>query len=232
MLKEPMTETNWLSKNDNATRYLNIYVAEIDWNTHIARVFNKIKAQGYSPDEAKDRLRKIIACTILLPIYDKQKVPDPPENLIYWCPSWHQFNDRDWYALLEEVHAKDVNIAKWRNQSQSLGIIDPIDYSPITRQAFNWLYGAAEESGSITAENQQRLEQAFKKLVWAYGGAVICSLFQKPDAGIKRKVHNWRTNYFFERLIFDNYSIDQVIKIKRQELKKTNPKLVKQIRKL
>jgi len=127
------------------------------------------------------------------------------------------------------VYLEDQKIARWRNQCKSLGIIDPIDYSPITRQAFNWLYGSAEDSGIITNENKVRIEQSLKRLVYAYGGASICSVYDKHEGVIKRKVLNWRSNYFFEKALYEVFTIDQLVKIKRQELKKTNPKLVKKI---
>mgnify|MGYP006921279549 CR=1 FL=1 len=221
---------NWLSPV--CDKYLNIYVAEIDWERHRKVLFKRWTRSQLSEEEAIYRLRKVIACTVLLPYLDKHKVPDPPENLLYQCFSFHQFEERDWYEELHKIVEEDKQIMKWRNQCQSLGIIDPIDYSPITRQAFNWLFSEAERSGVVTPENKQRIEQSFKRLVYAYGGAVVCSIFQKHANQISKKVPNWRTNYFFERLIFEVYSVDQVVKIKRQELKKTNPKLVKQIKKV
>lgn len=229
MLKEQV-EVNWLSAVSE--KYLNLYVAEIDWKYHQGVLYQRWIRSGMSESEAVDKLRKVIACTVLLPQLGKQRIPDPPENLLYQCSSFHQFNERDWYEELHKVVERDKEIVRWRNQCQSLGIIDPIDYSPITRQAFNWLFSAAERSGVVTPENKQRIEQSFKRLVYAYGGAVICSIFQKNENLIDRKVLNWRSNYFFEHLIFDVYTIDQIVKIKRQELKKTNPKLVKQIRRV
>jgi hypothetical protein len=105
----------------------------------------------------------------------------------------------------------------------------PIVYAPWPRQAFNWLFKAAEESGQVTDENREQVEKRFERLVLTYGGLVICHIFQKEEYKIKKKVLNWRTGYFFERLIFDIYTIDQVLKIKKQELLKTNKTLVKQI---
>lgn len=218
-------------KTKDAARYLSLYVGESDWERHITERYKQL-AKSSSEAQAKNDLRKSVACATLLPIYDRYKVPDPPENLLFWCKSFRQYGERDWEALLVETMERDTQIAKWRNQCQSLGIIDPIDYSPITRQAFNWLFSEAERSGEVTEENRQRIEQSFKRLVYTYGGAVICSIFQKHESSVRKKVLNWRSNYFFERLIFDIYSVDQVVKIKRQELKKTNPKLVKQIRKV
>jgi len=219
---------NWLSKVYE--KYLKLYVAEIDWERHRNILANRYVARNHMPkDEAVEKLRKVIACTTLLPVYDKQKIPDPPENLFYQCASFHQFEERDWYGLLHETYLKDQKISRWRNQCKSMGIVDPIDYSPITRQAFNWLFGSALDAGDITDANKQRIEQSFKRLIYAYGGASICSVYQKHAPLVKKTVINWRSNYFFEKTMFEVYSIDQLVKIKRQELKKTNPRLIKKI---
>lgn len=218
-------------KTKDAAKYLNLYVGKDDWETHITRLHGRL-SKSNSADQAGAKLRKIVACSVLLPVTDNYKVPEPPSNLLYWCSSFHQFEERDWEKLLNDTMEKDLQIAKWRNQCQILGIIDPIEYSPITRQAFNWLIGSAKDSGAITEENKTRVEESFKRLVYAYGGAVICSIYQNEENRIKRKVLNWQSNYFFERLIFEVYSVDELIKIKRQELKKANPKLVKQLRKV
>jgi hypothetical protein len=223
-------EANWLSPISE--KYLNIYVAEIDWKYHQGVLYQRWMRSGHTQEEAVEKLRKVIACTVLLPLLGKHRIPDPPESLLYQCSSFHQFTERDWYEELHKIVQEDQKIIRWRNQCQSLGIIDPIDFSPITRQAFNWLFSAAERSGVVTPENTKRIEQSFKRLVYAYGGAVICSVFQKHENLVVKNVVNWRTNYFFEKLIFEVYSIDQVVKIKRQELKKTNPKLVKQIKRV
>ncbi len=218
-------------KTKDAAKYLSLYVGPDDWEKHISRLYTRLNKNA-TPEEAGAKLRKIVACTVLLPVYENQKVPDPPNNLLYWCSSYHQFNDRDWEKILNETMERDADIGKWRNQCQSLGIIDPIDYSPITRQAFNWLFNSAKEAGAVNDDNAARLEESFKRLVYAYGGAVICAIFQQEANQIKRKVKNWQSNYFFERLIFDIYSVEEVVKIKRAELKKANPKLVKQLRKV
>lgn len=224
---------NWLSQV--ASKYLTIYIGELekshDWEYHIGILSSRLSKKYPNQDEMITALRKTIACAILLPVYDRKSLTDPPENLLYWCSGYRQYGEKDWYDLLYNVVKKDQEIIKWRNRCQSLGIIDPIDFSPITRQAFNWLYGAAQDSGVVTSANDERIQQSFQRLVWAYGGAVVCSLFQNHDAMVQKKVLNWRTNYFFERLIFDVFTVDQVVKIKRQELKKTNQRLVKHLKK-
>jgi hypothetical protein len=214
---------------EKAVKYLKIYNAETEWESAIATLWGQLSSR-MPQDEASAMMRKILSCTILLPKYDKTSLTDPPTNLLYRCSKFHQFNERDWWLLMQEVMEKDEQIIQWRSQAQALGIIDPIDYVPITRQAFNWLYTSADEAGALTDENKNRVRDSFKRLVYTYGGVVICSIYQKHPDTIKKMVLNWRTNYFFERTIFHVYGIDQVIKIKSQELKKTNPTLVKKIK--
>lgn len=214
---------------DTAARYLNLYVGDADWMSHMGQLWNRLNKK-YSEDQAKQLMKKTIACTTLLPAYDKTKIPETPENLLHWCSSYFQFNERDWFEELKQVISKDIQIEGWRNQCLALGIVYPLEYSPVTRQAFKWLYGKADEAGVITEENKETVVRRFQNLVFAYGGNVVCYVFLKHEGHI-RKILNWRTGYFFERAIFDVYTIDQVMKIKAAELKKTNAKLVKSIQK-
>lgn len=214
---------------DTAARYLNLYVGDADWLYHMSQMWTRL-SKKYSVDEAKQQMKKIIACAVLLPAHDKTKVPELPENLLYWCSSYSQFGERDWFDQLKQVISKDLQIEEWRNQCLALGIVYPLEYSPVTRQAFKWLYGKAEEAGEVTEEDKETIIRRFQNLVFAYGGNVICYIFLKHEAQV-RKILNWRTGYFFERAIFDVYTIDQVLKIKKAELNKTNTKLVKSIQK-
>jgi hypothetical protein len=211
-----------------AAKYLSLYVGDTNWEYHIGLIWNRL-SKKHSPDEARAIMRKTIACAVLLPMYDHTKIPELPENLLYWVPSYSQYEEKDWFFLLKETITKDEQIDRWRNEALSLGIVYPLDYSPVTRQAFKWLYGKAEEAGVITAENKEDITRRFQNLVIAYGGNIICSIFLKHDHKLK-KILNWRTGYFFEKIIFEVYTVEQVIKIKKAELAKTNPKLVKKIR--
>lgn len=214
---------------DKAAKYLSIYVGDSDWPKHISILWGKL-VKKYGAEDAKIRMRKILACTILLPATDRTKVPDNPENLLYWVQSYHQFNDRDWEHDLGSVFIRDGEISSWRNQALSLGVIYPLQYSPITRQAYNWLYNMGIEECSNIDQPPDKLEVHARNMVLAYGGVVISNIFEKYGSNIKRKVLTWRNLYFFERLIFDTYSIGQVMKIKKQELEQTNASLVKKIR--
>lgn len=214
---------------DEAERYLRIYLGEAEWKSHLATLFTRLKKQ-YGENQARVMGRKMIAFAILLPTFDRSKVTDPPENLLFAGFKYTQFNEKDWTQLLQVEIEKDKEIELNRNKCLSLGIIYPIEYSPITRQAFNWLYGKAEDAGIITAANKKEMIRRFQNLVVAYGGSVICSLFLKEDWKINKKVLNWRSNYFFEKLLYETYTPEQIFKIKKQELSKTNSRLVKSVR--
>jgi hypothetical protein len=213
---------------DIAVKYLSLYVGDADWSKHIDTLWARL-ARKHGEAQAKVLLKKTIACATMLPVYDRTKIPDNPENLLFWCPTYQQFNEKDWTEIFLEIVNKDEQIEGWRLECQRLGVVYPIVYAPWPRQAFNWLFKAAEESHQVTEENREQVEKRFERLVLTYGGLVICHIFQKEEYKIKKKVLNWRTGYFFERLIFDIYTIDQVLKIKKQELLKTNKTLVKQI---
>lgn len=206
-----------------AEYYLNIYVGESDWQKHMVEIWGRIK----NTSDAQERMRRIISCTILLPSEEKL-VADPPHRLLFGITSFTQFNEKDWFKQLQEVVAHDEEIAQWRMQALGLGVIDPIDFAPNTRQAFNWLYLKAEESGVVTPASKEVIMKRFKNLVIAYGGAVICNIFTRHDDHLK-KIVNWRSGYFFERIIYDVYKPQQVLKIKKMELDRTSERLVKRI---
>lgn len=216
-----------LSKKD-AIKYLTIYVGESDWEINIDRLYARL-SKNLGKDETIPMMRKILSCTILLPTYNKAIVPDVPENLLHQVQYWHQFGEKDWAKLMSEVVDRDHNIVTWRSQCQSLGVVYPIEFSPMTRQAHNWLFAEAEKAGVVNAQNKASISSAWERLVLVYGGMVICNIFEKQKFKLK-KIYNWKTNYFFERLIFDVYKPEQVFKMKKQELEKTNPTLVRKIK--
>jgi len=208
-----------------ADMYLRIYVSDIDWKPHIAKFWANTKNKITEEDSAKVHMRKSIACASLIPIYDKKVIPDPPQNLLFWCPTWSQFNERDWVQMYKKVVEDDIKIRNNRKKLLQYGVVDSIDYLPLTRQAFNWLYMKAEET-KVVGSNKEDLIKKFENLVKIYGGAVICNVFAKHDTNIS-KVLNWRSGYFIEKEIYKIYTPDQISKIKQTEISKIDPKYVK-----
>jgi len=212
-----------------AVKYLSVYVGTPtagDWQDHIGRVWRKIK---HKPNAAEE-MRNILAHAILIATTDKSiDIGEIPENFFHKSTYFRQLNEHDWFAQLQKIVAEDAETTKRRAEAQSLGVIDPIEFQPYTRQAYNWLYAKAEETGAITPETKERVSRLLKNLVYAYGGATICSVFTNHAEWLP-KIHNWRTGYFFERVLHKVYTPEQIIKIKKQELSKTNANLVKRIR--
>lgn len=211
-----------------ADMYLKIYVADIDWKPHISKLWSNTSNKIANADDAKAHMKKAIASTTLVSCYDKSIIPDPPENLLFWLPTWRQFNEKDWIALYKKVISEDIQIRKNRKKMLAIGIIDPIDYVPMTRQAFNWIYTKAEESNTINSSNKEDLIKKFQNLIRIYGGATICNLFLKHENNVS-KVINWRSGYFIEREIYKAYTLDQLLKIKQLEISKIDSKYVKKI---
>jgi len=229
----PEEEVNKVLHDNQITRpvaekLLSIYVADIDWWPQVVRLHRQL-SRKHDPDTARDLVRRAVAFTILFPAYDKSvRIDrDHPENNLFWGLKYDQFNDKDWFKELQKVIKRDQDITEYRREALSLGIIDPIDYQPYTRQAFKWLCGEAEEAG---VELTPELKNKFRQIVMAYGGAVVSYIFENHRPAIK-KITNWRSGYFFERAIFDVYSLEQVLKIKKAELDKTNSKWIKKIKK-
>lgn len=211
-----------------ADKYLKLYVATIDWSPHIASLWgNSVKKYG-NETAAKDHIKKAISCATILPLVEKTQIPDPPSNLLFWCTGWKQFNDRDWFELYIEILKEDLDISKKRNEIIKIGVIDPIDVSPITRQAYNWIYEKVSEETFSNKQDIEVVKEKVKNLVRAYGGAVICNIFLKYKKNVD-DVLNWRSGYFLEKQIHKIYTIDQIVKIKRAELSKTNSKYIKKV---
>lgn len=209
-----------------AQKLLTLYVADIDWWPHVGRLYKQLRRRK-SEDEARTAVRDSISFTILLPAFDRSTRIDyeRPEKLLFIGSKFHQFEERDWFNELKKVVRRDQQVTEWRRQVLSLGIVDPIEYQPYTRQAYRWLCEEAEEAG---VELTPDLRKKFRQLVMVYGGAVISYMFEKHRDVVK-KVVNWRSGYFFERAIYNTYSLEQIIKIKQAELNKTNPEYVKTV---
>lgn len=215
---------------DVADMYLSIYVADIDWKPHIAKLWSNIKNKNPNELDCKVQIKKSIACATLLPLYDKRIVPNPPHNLLFWAPTWSQYNEKDWFSLYKEIIREDIEIRKNRKKILSLGVVDSVDYIPLTRQAYNWLYSKAEESDVINDNNKHELIKKFQNLVKIYGGATICNLFSKYEKNID-KVLNWKSGYFIEKELYKIYTLEQLAKIKQTELSKIDNKYIKTLAK-
>lgn len=211
---------------DKAVQYLKIYNADIEWLDYIGELYALLLRKTKSEIEAKQRVKQHISFTILAPMEDPSIIKEPYHRLLFGCSSFARFNDKDWESELRSIWEHDAKIEKYRNQLLSMGIIHPIEYVPMTRQALNWLMERVEDN---QAKDSVRMKM--QNLVFAYGGATICNIFLKPEYQTKiNKIPNWRTGYFFERLIYEVYKPDQMLKIKEHELNKVDSKLVKKIR--
>lgn len=211
-----------------AEKYLTIFLGPYDWKKALAKLWESSGAKRKDLEERKEFVKKSISCAVLLNYTEKSTIPKPPDNLLYWCSGWFQFKERDWFKMFQDLLKEDIKIAEDRNKAIMLGIIDPIDISPVTRQAFNWLYNAAKDNGYINESNAEELKAKFSNLVMAYGGAVVCNMFMNHENIIK-SMFNWRSGYFFEREIHRVYTTDQILKIKNLELQKANQNYVKKI---
>lgn len=211
---------------DVAEKYLNLYIGEANWKNHISKLWTNFENKNKNFDISKEDIKRAISCTILLPTMEKTNIPDPVHLILFWCPTWNQYKERDWFSLFLDVVKKDLLIQTNQKELLSIGIIDPIDYSPLTRQSFNWLYTSAEYNKDINEKNKDIVIKKMQNLVRIYGGAVISNIFQNHKYVIE-KVFNWRSAYFFEREIYNVYNFDQIKKIKKTEIEKLNPKYVK-----
>lgn len=215
---------------DVAEMYLKIYVADIDWKPHIAKLWSNTKNKIEDDEQAKVHIKNSIAGTTLSPYYDNTSITDPPQTLLFVLPTWHQFSQRNWIELYKKMVAEDIAIRRNRKKMLEYGVIGSLDYFPMTRQAFNWLYSKAEESHSINQDNKEDVVKKFENLIKVYGGAVICNLFTKNQKSIDR-VLNWRSGYFIEKEIYKVYTFEQISKIKELEISKIDSKYVKKVTK-
>lgn len=211
-----------------AEKYLKLYIADIDWSEHIVMLWRNSTNKFSNETEAKDHMKRAVACATILPLIENTPIPDPPSNLLFWCTAWKQFYKEDWFKLFIDILKEDLEISRNRNNLIKIGVIDPIDISPMTRQAYNWLYEQAMSKDCINESNSEDIKNKFKNIVKAYGGAVICNMFINHKSHVE-KVFNWRSGYFFEKQIHKVYSLEQMCKIKSAELAKTNPKYIKKI---
>lgn len=214
---------------DLAEKYLTLYIGECDWKEKIGQLWTVQKKKIQNEDKAKDFVKKSIACTCLSPIVNKVNIPDEKHVLLFWVSGWPQFNERDWFAMFQDVVKKDIEIEKSRRKIIQLGIFDQIDMSPLTRQAYNWIYDRLDKENFSSEDKKTEAVEKIKNLVKIYGGAIICNLFTNYSSHVD-KVLNWRSGYFIEREIYKVYSIDQIMKIKSAEINKTNKNYIRTLK--
>lgn len=226
MAKEA-TKTNFILSKETAKKYLDIYVTESDdWDKELQNVYNSLLKKNPNVEQAKKNLKKIIACAILLPYTDKTRLPHKKESILFHVPSYHQFKEEDWVKKLQNMIQEDYDIEKKRNKLLDMGIVYPIEYSPTSRQAVNWIYKHANEADYNIKETEEYVNK-LNNIVYAYGGKVVIGVFEKTGPQkLRNRVYNWHTMYFFEKLIHHTYSFKQIQKIKQEELTGTNHQLV------
>lgn len=230
-ITEKVLEKNKLP-HDVSTKYLNLYVGHSDtWLDAITRLYGLLKSRNKELPEEQllEKIKQGISFAILFPAHDRSlKIDkDNPENHLFWSQSFSQLEGKDWFAEFQKVFRQDTNITEYRKEVLKLGVIDAVEFHPLSRQAYRWLCESAESS---EVELTPELKKKFYNLVMAYGGAIITYMYEKHSKEIDKKVINWRSAYFFERLMYQVYQPEQVIKIKQNDINNTNPQWVKTVK--
>jgi hypothetical protein len=211
-----------------ADKYLTLYLGEADWPEKLGQLWT-VQKRKLGEEKAKDFIKKSVACACLSPIINKSTIPDENHVLLFWVGGWPQFNERDWFVLFKETVKSDIQIEKNRALIMQEGIFDHIDIPPLTRQAYNWLYEKLDKESFSTQNKKDEAATKMKNLIRIYGGAVVCNVFTNYSPQID-KVLNWRSGYFIEKEIHKIYSTEQIIKIKKAEMQKTNSNFIKNIK--
>ena len=214
-------------------KLLTIYLGEDEnWWECVNRLHKQLlkkKGEKDTANDVADRLKNVVSFAILMQSHDRSIRIDRehPQNNLFWAVGYHQLEQKDWLEELKRVVKKDVEIANSRKQILQLGVIDPIEYHPYSRQAYKWICEAAE---ATNIDLNPTRKSKYRKFVMTYGGAVVSHVLYKNRPLVDRRVVNWRTTYFLERAIHEVYQLDQILKIKENDLKSTNPDWVKQVR--
>lgn len=210
-----------------ADKYLTLYLGESNWPEKISQLWT-VQSKRHGEEKAKEIVKKCIACACLSPVINKTVIPEENHVLIFWVAGWPQFNERDWFSMFKEVVKSDIEIEKNRTLVMQCGIFEHIDIPPLTRQAYNWLYERLDGEKFVSQEQKEKSVTKMKNLVRIYGGAVICNVFTSYSSNVD-KVLNWRSGYFIEKEIYKIYSIDQIIRIKKAEIQKTNSNYIRKV---
>lgn len=212
--------------SDVAEKYLTLYLGTANWKEKLSQMWSVQKKKLNDETKAKDFVKKSIACACLSPVVNKSVIPEENHVLLFWVSGWPQFNERDWFDLFKKVIKEDIQIESNRKKVLQAGVFDQLDMSPLTRQAYNWLYEKLDRENFATIDDKKEAIEKIKNLVKIYGGAIICNMFTNYSSNIE-KVLNWKSGYFIERQIYKVYSLDQILKIKQTEIHKTNKNYVK-----
>jgi len=211
-----------------ADKYLTLYLGESDWPEKLAQLWS-VQKKKLGEDKAKEFIKKSVACACLSPVINKSAIPEENHVLLFWVSGWPQFNERDWLSLFKDTIKTDMQIEKNRALILREGIFDHIDIPPLTRQAYNWLYERLDKESFSSHDKKEEAVTKMKNLIKIYGGAVICNVFTNYSQHVE-KVLNWRSGYFVEKEIHKIYSTEQIIKIKKAEMQKTNSNYIKTIK--
>lgn len=219
--------------NENFDRYLKIYNADIDWTPHMVALRKNVQKQIPDTDAARIEVRNRISYTILQPAYDKSCLTDPRQNLLFWCYKYHGYLDKDWYAEYVKIFNQDQSRIATRDAALALGFVYPVKYNPVWRQAGNWLIEHANDDP--LTEDAETAATKLENLLLIYGGQIVSNVFQKPELAPQiKKIANWRTGYFFERLIHRVYKPEEILRIKQNDIdvvKRADERLVKYLNK-
>lgn len=66
-----------------AEKYLNLYIGESDWKTHISKLWTNFQNKNKNSDLSKDDIKRAISCTMLLPTMEKTNIPDPVHLMLF-----------------------------------------------------------------------------------------------------------------------------------------------------
>lgn len=226
-LLEQFVNTNSLTV-ELADKYLTLYLGEADWPEKLGQLW-AVQKKKIGEDKAKDFVKKSVACACLSPVVNKSAIPTENHVLLFWVSGWPQFNERDWLSLFRDTIKSDIQIEKNRATIIKEGIFDHIDIPPLTRQAYNWLYERLDKEAFSSQDKKEEAVTKMKNLIRIYGGAVVCNLFTNYSPHVDR-ILNWRSGYFVEKEIHKIYSTEQIIKIKKAEIQKTNSNYVKTVK--
>ena len=142
--------------SDVAEKYLTLYLGTANWKEKLSQMWSVQKKKLNDETKAKDFVKKSIACACLSPVVNKSVIPEENHVLLFWVSGWPQFNERDWFDLFKKVIKEDIQIESNRKKVLQAGVFDQLDMSPLTRQAYNWLYEKLDRENFATIDDKKR----------------------------------------------------------------------------